>query len=231
MNGLEVTVNRIAALGADATLADYVVKANDVIKWATNAVYYSTLTEYDRFTEYKNAAMFVDATTNTGIGTSTTAIRFVNGLAKASNTIDLSAKALEQLEAVEVNYALIGTSIRLENLAMRCRAKIDKDLFERCLSVLAKRRWCLSDEPADNNSFIAGIFVILVNIRIMEYMGIPVKQQVKDAFIKYIFNLDEDGVFGQQMIHKLIHLIQFPYLEIHQRVILPDQGDYILGSF
>ena len=55
--------------------------------------------------------------------------------------------------------------------------------------------------------------------------------QMNKGYKRVQKNFNKNGILRQKMIYKLIHLIQFPYLEIHQRVILPDQGDYILGSF
>ena len=130
MNGQAVTVTRVANLGANATLADYALKDADVIKWGNNATTYGALMDYNNFTEYKNNPVYVDAATLGGITTSTTALKFVNGLATASNEVAVSETVEEQLETVKTKYALIGTSIRLENLAMRCRAKIDKAFFE-----------------------------------------------------------------------------------------------------
>ena len=128
MTDLDITVAGIDP--ATATLSDYILKNDDVLSWNSQSnISISALTAYDSFTEYKNAPVFVDAVTGGAFTTSTTGVKLQIGTAKSA-TIALGEKALEQLETVKVNYALIGTSIRLENLAMRCRAKISKTFFD-----------------------------------------------------------------------------------------------------
>ena len=62
-------------------------------------------------------------------------------------------------------------------------------------------------------------------------MRITLKKQVEDGFIKHVFNLNEDGVLRKQMIHKLIHLVKLPDLEIHKREMFLDQSSYVLCGF
>ena len=65
----------------------------------------------------------------------------------------------------------------------------------------------------------------------MKYVGIAVKQEVKYTFVQHVFNVHKDGILCQKMIHKLVHLIELPYLEINQRIACLNEGNDVLSCF
>ncbi len=123
MNGQTVTVSGI---GANAKLGDYAVKSGDTLTWKYQdkeiSVTYDALTKYNDFTEYKNDIKFAGATA------ATQTMAFSCGVAVANVPLSDAAKA--QITTIANNYALVGTGIRLNSLAMRCQAKIFKAFLE-----------------------------------------------------------------------------------------------------
>ncbi|MBQ7968838.1 MAG: hypothetical protein IJ292_03365 [Clostridia bacterium] len=131
MNGQNVTIDRIEALGGNVKIGDYTVKAGDTLTWSYGGTQisatYEALTAYDDLADYKNAPMFVDAVTGEGITTATRTIKLACGLA-SSSTVTPSNESIA--EYIVSEYCKVrGASLRIGNLEMSCRVAISNDFF------------------------------------------------------------------------------------------------------
>lgn len=126
MNGKAVT---ISGLGDNSELADYVDLTGRTFIWNGSEATYSELTKFDNYSkEYKNAPVVVDATTKSGFNPSTAKLSLNCGIVYSAE-FDVSTVAAEQLNKIKVNYEIVGTGIRTNSLAFRCRARLGSDFF------------------------------------------------------------------------------------------------------
>ncbi|MBQ7968839.1 MAG: hypothetical protein IJ292_03370 [Clostridia bacterium] len=131
MNGQTVNVDRIEALGEDAKLSDYTLKAGDILTWSYGgkeiSATYEALTKYNHLSDNKNEIKLVDAETLEDFTIATRALKLKCGTVYS---VEFACSNAAIADFIVLEYCKVkGASLRANNLAMRCRVEISKDFF------------------------------------------------------------------------------------------------------
>ena len=109
--------------------------SGNTLTWNGCSATYEALTAFDSYAKNKNGLLFYDVAADkvlkNGISANTgTSLKIQCGTVYSAEFEITDALNQSILEMIKSDYEIIGTSLRVGNLAMRCRAKISKEFFD-----------------------------------------------------------------------------------------------------
>lgn len=118
--------------------------SGNTLTWNGCTATYEALTAFDGVAKNKNGLLFFDVAAGkvlpNGISANTgTTLKLQCGTVYSTEFAITNALKTDILNAITSNYEVVGTSLRVGNLAMRCRAKITQEFFNAYKTVSAEK--------------------------------------------------------------------------------------------